>query len=187
MDELENMKAMWSDLNQRISVLEVENRELARKIIKEKYSSARERLIRKYYSFMVVEAIMIIFMSLFLIYNPQINEKYRIAALISWDVFFLFEFLADSYLLYQIKNIKIFSSNINEVAKRAADNWKLHKILILIGLPLAIGVIIIFALAIDANEFTIYGMFIGGLIGGIIGIYQLLKFKNNYKQLQLND
>ena len=187
MDELENMKEMWLELNKKISVLETENRNLARRVMNHKFTSARERLINKYIAFIVVEIIMIVYMSLFFIFNPLVNEKYRLITLIYWDLFFIFEVFFDGFLLYQIKSINIFSSAINDVAKRAASNWKLHKIGILIGLPLAFGAIILFALALDANEFTIYGMFIGGIIGGAIGVNQLIKFKNYYKQLQSED
>ena len=126
-------------------------------------------------------------MTLFFIFNPLINEKYRIWALVYWDVFFAGEAIFDFYLLYQIKKIDVYTSTIKEVASQAASNWKLHKIGILAGLPLAFGAAILFALAVNANEFTILGMIFGGTIGAIIGFSQLLKFKNYYKLLQLND
>lgn len=184
MDNLNDMKTMWMELNEKVSALEAENKNLARKMINEKYKSAKERLINKYNAFIWIEAIMIFFMTLFFLYNPQVNEKYRIITLIYWDVFFLIEVIFDCYLLNRIKSVNVYSSSINEVAKKATDNWELHKKGVIIGLPLAFGAVILVSLALNANEFTIYGIILGGVIGVAIGINQLLKFRKYYMLLQ---
>lgn len=187
MDNIEDFKIMWQELNQRISCLENDNKYLIRQIRETKYKSTQEKLVRKYWAFIVVELIMIIFMSFFFLFNPLLIEKYRIPALIYWVIFFIIEALFDLFLLFRIKDIDIYNSTINEVAERSATNWKLHKIGIVLGLPLACGAILLFALAVDANQFTIFGMIFGGVIGFLIGIYQLIKFKNYYKLLQVKD
>lgn len=187
MENIDDMKIMWQALNDRLDHLENENRMLMHRIMKSDHNTARERLQSKYFGFIVIECIMIIFITLFLIFNPLVNEKYRIATLIYWDVFFLLEIGFDTFLLVRLKRIDIYTASLKEVAKRAAENWKLHKLGIIIGLPLAFGAIILFALALNANEFTIYGMIVGGIIGAAIGLNQLLKFKNNYKLLQVSE
>ncbi|MCH5242024.1 MAG: hypothetical protein J1F67_06330 [Muribaculaceae bacterium] len=187
MDNIEDLKIMWQDLNQRLSHLESENRMLMQNIMKTNYKTTQEKLVNKYGVFIAVEFIMICFMTLFFIFNPEVNEKYRISALIYWDAFFMIEVLFDFYLLYRIKTMDVFNSTIKDVASRAASNWRLHKMGIVIGLPLAFGAILLFALALNANEFTIMGMIVGGLIGFIIGIQQLLKFRSYYNLLQTND
>ena len=187
MENIEDFKIMWQDLNQRISCLENDNRKLIRQIRETNYKTTQEKLVRKYWGFIAVEVIMIFFMSFFFLYNPFLIEKYRIPALIYWVAYFVIASLFDLYLLYRIKGIDIYTSTINEVAARSAANWKLHKIGIVIGLPLAFGAILLFALAVDANQFTIFGMIFGGFVGFIIGICQLIKFKNYYKLLQVKD
>lgn len=187
MDQFENMKSLWADLNTRINALEAENRNLARKIMNDKYRSARDKLIKKYYGFISIELIMIIFMSNFFIFNPHINEKYRFASFVYWMIFFLIEVILDSILLYRIKKVNIYTSSIKDISKQAASNWKIHKLAIVVGLPLAFGAIVLFALALNANEFIVYGMIIGVFIGALIGIQQLVKFKGYYKQLYQTD
>lgn len=187
MENIEDFKIMWQELNQRISYLENDNRNLIRQMRETNYKTTQEKLVRKYCCFIVVEVIMILFMSIFFLYNPLLIEKYRMPALIYWVIFFTIEALFDLFLLFRIKEIDIYTSTIKEVAARSAANWKLHKIGIFIGLPLAFGAILLFALAVDANKFTIFGMIFGGVIGFIIGIYQLIKFKNYYKLLQVKD
>ena len=187
MENIEDFKIMWQDLNLRLTHVENENKRLMQNIMKAKYKNTQEKLVRKYWCFIAVEVFMICYMSFFFIFNPLINEKYRILSLVYWDLFFVIEVFFDSYLLYQMKKIDIYNSTIQDVANKAANNWKLHKIGIAIGLPLAFGAILLFALAVNANEFVIYGMIVGGVIGLIIGISQLLKFKNYYNMLQIKD
>lgn len=187
MEDLNDMKIMWQNLNDRLVNLENENKMLMRRIMMSDYHTAQEKLEYKYIGFIVVECIMILFTSLFLILNPHVNETYRIPTLIYWDVFFLGEVIFDSFLLFKLKNIDVYTSSLKEVARKAAANWRLHKLGILFGLPVAIGAIIMFALAMNANEFTILGMLFGGIIGVVIGLSQLMKFKNYYHLLQVSD
>ena len=187
MENLEDLKIMWKDINLRLSHLENENKMLIQNIKKTNYKTTQDKLKRKYGNFILVEFVMICFMTLFFIFDPLINEKYRIITLVYWDMFFLLELGIDAYLLYQVKKIDIFNSSIKEVAARAAENWKLHKIAIAISLPIALGAVLLFALAVNVNKFIIAGMMVGGLIGLTIGIQQLLRFKNYYKLLQADD
>ena len=187
MEDLQDMKAMWQELNERVSQLEAENRRLAKKVVDKGFKSARERLMRKYKMFICVECIFMFWMSLFLLFNPLIVEKYRIITMIYWTIFFLGEAAVDFYLLCRVKKIDVFHSTVNKISREAAQAWKIHKIAVFIGLPLAIGAIILYAFALDANKFTIYGMIVGGMVGLIIGGNQLLKFMKYYRQLQSDE
>ncbi|MCH5240107.1 MAG: hypothetical protein J1F38_07780 [Muribaculaceae bacterium] len=187
MDELCNMKAMWVELNERVSSLEEENRKLARKVINQNFKSTQEKLVRKYSIFIALSLIMVLYMPLFVCFSPFLVEKYKLATIIYWVLFFLLEAGVDIYLRYRISNIDIYKSSISDIAKLAAQNWRIHKIGILIGVPLAFGAVILFGLLLDANIFLIYGMIVGGVIGFIVGLSQLKKFYENYKFLQSQD
>ena len=184
MEDLKDIKLMWQELNNRLSFLEEENQRMMKSVMATNYRSTQEKLTQKYLGFIFVEVLMIGFMSLFFLFNPEVNERFRIPALVYWDVLFVIEVWFDLYLMLKIKTINIYESSISEVAKRAAKNWKIHKIGIIVLLPLAFGAIFLFALALDANEYVILGMIFGGVIGMIIGIGQLMKFRNYYKLLQ---
>ena len=187
MDNLEDMKLMWQELNNRVSHLEEENKVLMQRVMRSDYKTAQEKLVAKYWMFIIWATFMIILMTCFLLLNPFVNETYRIATVIYWDVFFMIEIILDGYLLARIKKLDIYNTPVKEVAKTAAHNWKMHKIGLVVGLPLAFGAIILYALALNANKFTIFGMCVGGCIGALIGTRQLIKFKNYYKFLQVND
>lgn len=187
MEDLENIKNMWIELNGRISALEEDNKRLARKVTSEKFKNLQEKLVAKYRNFIIVEAIMIIYVVLFIFFNPLVLEKYRWITSIYWLVFFSGEILVDLYLMNRVKQMDIYLSSVRNITRQAAENWKFHKIAIAVGFPVAIGAIVLFALAMDANEFVYFGMTVGFMVGLVIGICQLMKFKKYYRLLQTSE
>lgn len=187
MENLEDMKEMWIELNNRMTALEEENRRLARKVMDEKYKNITEKLVRKYRIFIALACIMIIYFYGFIFFNPLVNEKYRLLTTIYMICFFALCAAVDSYLLYKVKEIDIYGSNVREITRIAANNWKIHKIFLMVGMPLAIGAIVLMALALNANEFVSLGMVVGGVVGFLIGFKQLMRFREYYRLLQTQD
>lgn len=187
MENFEDMKEMWIELNNRMTALEEENRRLAKRVTDEKYRNIKEKLVRKYKIFIAVACIMIIYIYCFLFFNPLVNEKYRLLATIYMICFFALCAAVDSYLMYKIKELDIYNSNVRDITRIAAKNWKIHKIFLVTGLPLAIGAIVLLALALNANEFVYLGMIVGGIVGFLIGFKQLMKFRDYYRLLQIQD
>ena len=178
------MKAMWTEMNSRLEALEEENRQMARRIINSNHKTAKDRLEKKYVTFIIIEFLMLAYIFFFIFQNPFVVEKYRLITVIYWTLFFLLEIGIDSFLYFQLKNLDIYGSSVTEISKVARRNWKIHKIAIAIGIPIAIGAVILFALALDANEYTIFGMIFGAIIGLIIGLRQLFRFMKYYRNLQ---
>lgn len=187
MENIDDMKAMWIELNNRLSVLEEDNRRMAKDVMRNKYKTVQEKLISKYQMFIFIACVMLAFTILFIGFTPSAVEKYRIPVMIYWCIFFLFEGCIDMYLMFRLKEIDIYNSTVKEIATRAAANWRIHKIAILIGLPLALGALVLYALLLDANIVMIIGMIAGGVIGLLIGMRQLLKFMKYYHLLQTED
>ena len=161
MDNLEDMKALWVDLNNRITALEEENRRMARDLSQSRRQNAQERLVKKYKMFIIVAFIMIFYTLFFIGFNNMVVEKYRLITMIYWILFFAFEAGVDFYLMQKVKGIDIYNSPVSRIAKQARENWRLHKIAIMVGLPLAIGAVILFGLLLNADRFVIYGMIAG--------------------------
>ena len=184
MENIQDFKEMWNTLNERLARVEDENRKMAREIRYGKHKTAQEKLIRKYRGFIIVEAVMIIAVTLFITNNPFVNEKYRLLTLLYWVGFFLLEVIVDFYLMMKVSNMNLHTATVTQISNYAKQCWKIHKIFIIIGLPLAIGAIILFALLMDADKFVIAGMICGGVIGVLIGLNQLREFIRCYKVLQ---
>lgn len=187
MDELNDMKNLWRELNERISALEEDNRRLARKVMNENFKTVQEKLIRKYTFFIIIAVVMIFYMWIFVWFNPDVVEKYKVVTSVYWSVFFILEAGIDFYLRHQVKQIDIYNSSVKDIALQAAKNWRVHKIAVFCGIPVAIGAVILFGLLLNADMFVIYCMIAGGMIGLLVGIRQLKKFYENYRILQTEE
>ena len=183
MEDINDMKKMWSELNNRLNRLEEENLKLAQEIMLNKLKSSQEKLVSRYKTFIILGLIMAILFPLMILKNPLIENKYRLITTIYWFIFFVSEILLDYYLMFRIKEINVNNSTIKQISHQALQTWKIHKTGILIGLPVAFGALYLFALCFNANQYTIMGMLLGIIIGGLIGFRELRRFHAYYKIL----
>lgn len=183
MNNIDDMMTMWKEMDSKLTSLVEDNRRLANEIKKNKVKGNQEKLIRKYRAFIIMEALCIPMMFLVLGINPEVVEKYRWPALIYFVCFFLMEICIDGYLLYKLYSIDIYNDSIIEISRQARANWKTHKIAVLIGIPVAIGAVILFCMAIGGNSAMLWGVFVGGAIGLGIGLNEFFKFMKNYREM----
>lgn len=187
MNYIEDMMAMWRSMDSKLTALVDENRRLAEEVKKNKLRSSQEKLMRKYRAFIILEAVCIPLMCLAIGVNPLVVSQFRWLALIYFVCFFLLEIFIDSYLLYKLNSIDIYTDSINDIARQARENWKTHKIAVLIGIPLAIGGVVLFCLAMGGDKSAMWGVFVGAAIGIGIGINEFFKFMKNYKAMTRKD
>lgn len=186
MNNMDDMMAMWKDMDSKLTSLVEENKKLADEIKKTKLRSSLEKLMRKYRAFIILEAVCIPLMFFLLAFNPLVINQYRWAALIYFVCFFLLEICVDGYLLYRLSGIDIYNDSITEISRLARTNWKIHKLAVLIGIPIAIGAVALFCLAMGGDMSLLWGVFVGGAIGIGIGLNEFFKFMKNYKTLAPN-
>ena len=186
MENLDEIKALWTDLNSRMSVLEEENRRLMNIVKNDKFKSIRQRLLSRYRTFIIVATCSAIFFPAFILLNPLIVDKYRVVTAVYWCLFMLAAAAVDFYLYSNVRKMDVYNATFTEMTKISAQNWKIHKLWIITGMPVAFGAVILWGLAMDADNFVILCMIIGGVVGGIIGGLQLRKFWNDYKLLSNN-
>ena len=183
MNNIDDMMVMWKQMDSKLSSLVEENRRLADEIQKNKLRSSQEKLTRKYRAFIIMEAACIPLMFFVLGVNPLVVNQYRWPALIYFVCFFLMEIGIDGYLLYKLNSIDIYNDPITDISRQARANWKTHKIAVLIGIPIAIGAVILFCLALGGDTAMLWGVFVGGVIGLGIGLNEFFKFMKNYKAM----
>lgn len=183
MEKIDEMMVMWKEMDSKLSSLIEENKRLANEIKKNKAKSNQEKLIRKYRTFIILEAVCIPLMVILLGLNPEVVEKYRWPALIYFVCFFLLEICIDGYLLSKLNGIDIYNDSIVDISRQARANWKTHQLAVLIGIPIAIGAVVLFCMAIGGNPATLWGVFVGGVIGLGIGTNEFFKFRKNYKEM----
>lgn len=183
MNNIDDMMVMWKEMDRKLSSLLEENRKLTDEIKKNKLISSKEKLTRKYRSFIIMEAVCIPLMFFLLGVNPIVVNQYRWPALIYFVCFFLLEIGLDGYLLYKLKSIDIYNDSIVEISRQARANWRTHKIAVLIGIPVAIGAVVLFCLAMGSEVSMLWGVFIGGVIGLGIGMNEFFKFMKSYRAM----
>ena len=183
MNEINDMMTMWKEMNCKLSTLIEENRRLADEVKKNGLQSSREKLIRKYRAFIIMEAVCIPLMFILLGVNPMVDGRYRWAALIYFICFFLMEICIDGYLLYKLYGMDIYNDSVSEISRMARTNWKIHKIAVLVGIPVAVGAVILFCLAMGGQKDVLLGICVGGAIGVGIGLNEFFKFMKNYKTM----
>lgn len=183
MNNIDDMMSIWREMDNKLSSLIAENRRLADEIQKNKLQGSREKLMRKYRAFIIMEAICIPLIFVVLYVNPLVINQYRWPALIYFVCFFLLEIGVDGYLLHKLNTIDIYNDSIIDISRSAKENWKIHKIAVLIGIPVAIGAVILFCLALGGDMALLWGVFVGGAIGLGIGLNEFFKFMKNYKEM----
>ena len=183
MNNVDDMMAMWKEMDNKLSSLVEENRRLADEIKKNNLRSSQEKLSRKYRAFIIMEAVCIPLMFVVLGINPLVVNQYRWPALIYFVCFFLLGIGIDGYLLYKLNCIDIYHNSIIEISKQARANWNIHKIAVLIGIPIAIGAVVLCFLAFGSNISMLWGVLVGGAIGLGIGLNEFFKFMKNYKAM----
>lgn len=184
MEEFTDIKNMWKQLNDRLEAVEEENRRLAREVQCGRYRSAKEKLISKYRKFIFLEIFLICVIVVFIGFNPQVVERYRVVTIIYWIVFCIAEAALDFYLLRNVKKIDIYNSGVETIAHQAARNWKIQKLGVIIAMPAAIGLVVLYGLCLGAEPWVWYGLGIGMIIGLAIGFTQLRQFLLQYRALQ---
>ena len=113
----------------------------------------------------------------------MIDGRYKWITAIYWALFFLGELILDFYLMMQVEDIDVYKSTVVEISKKALKNWKIHKIGIMVGLPLAFVAICLYALAMGLEQYSILGMICGAFIGLLIGLREFRQFRFYYKNL----
>lgn len=183
-NDLEEMKAMWNDLDQRVRALEENS--AAKSCISgyNKIRTAREKLIAKYRSFTFLSLLMIVYFPLLFWNLPVSAESYRIPVIIYCTLFFLFEASVDTFLMLRIKSLDVYNSTVSEIARKSAQCWKIHKMAVIAGIPLAAGAFILIFLLMNANLYALLGMITGGLVGLALAIRHLRRIMHYYRLLQ---
>lgn len=187
MDNIQELKDMWTKLNGRLDRVESENQRLANEIKRSNYKTVRERLISRYWRFVYVAAVMILFISVFISTDEHIDDRYRWYTLGYWIFYLCGALFLDLYLIYGLKGIDVYNESVMEISSKARRNWRIHKLGIIAGMPLAIGLMILYALSLGAETPIVLAMLCGVVIGLAIGFRQLREFWKGYRELQRCD
>ena len=97
--------------------------------------------------------------------------------------YFLLAALMDLFLMRELKAINLNTMSVSTVCKLVAKSKKIHHRCMAILIPICAIILALMISAFVSNTYMIVGMSVGAVIGLAIGIFQYLKFMDDYKVL----
>lgn len=173
----ENFKKDWADIRfSSVSQNEINT------IIQGRRLSSLDNLALRYKRFSII-GLLGIFWSIFWGFSHLLPENGRWSLPICYGLYFLLCSVMDRWLYYGISSIDCVTMNVNEVMRRALFYRKRHLQFIAILLPLAIGLIGFTAYVYSFDHYFIYGIVSGAIIGVAIGLFALMRFLEDYRNI----
>lgn len=185
-NDLDQLKEMWSDLNRRVERLENQTLEEGRKVASGKITTAREDLASRYKRFMIIGFVMGIFFPSFLIMSPTDFfpdgfMKYVASAL--FFSYFITAAIMDSYLYNEVRSMDLAMMTVSQVIHKARTLKRRHHIFMIILIPFAVITLAVFAIPLLDDSFIIAGMITGGVVGLCIGLRQYFRMMRDYRDM----
>ncbi len=185
-NDLDQLKEMWSDLNRRVERLENQTLEEGRKVASGKITTAREDLATRYKRFMIIGFVMGIFFPLFLIMSPTDffpdgTMKYVASAL--FFSYFITAAVMDSFLYNEVRSMDLAMMTVSQVIHKARTLKRRHHIFMIILIPFAVITLAVFAIPLLDDPFIIAGMITGGVVGLCIGLRQYFRMMRDYREM----
>ena len=185
-DDLDQLKKMWGDLNRRVERLENQTLEVGRKVTSGKITTACEDLASRYKRFMIIGFLMGVTFPIFQILSPTTifldgTMKYVSAAL--FFLYFITAAVMDSYLYNEVKSIDLAMMTVNQVIDKARTLKRRHHMFMIILIPFAVVTLTVFAIPLLDEPVMMAGMIAGGAVGLFIGLRQYFRMMRDYREM----
>ncbi len=101
--------------------------------------------------------------------------------------YFLTGALMDTYLFRGIRSINIYKEGVAEVARQTRHYRRRHLQFMAILIPWMLLILVLMCCAFLPNEYMLWGIAFGFIVGLAIGLRQFFKFMEEYKELSAED
>lgn len=177
----DNIKRDWNET----SVKGYNNPDIIKAIMAGKRKSALERLAERYRAFCTIGFLCAGSMP-WLLGRPGILPDFqgKSLMLIGFALYFLLCGFMDLWLYRGIKSIDVATLTVKAVIDKSLYFRKRHLQFVAILLPLAFIIVaaMIYGSQSEGEE-VIWGMIVGGVCGGAVGIRQFRKFMADYREI----
>ncbi len=99
------------------------------------------------------------------------------------SIYFLSAALTDRWFVKGISSINLNEMTVSEVWRKAYYYRKKHLQSVMVFLPMAIFLIGWMVLLLSDAKFFFYGVFLGGCLGVVIGVFNFKKFMQEYREV----
>lgn len=184
-DNLNELKEMWNELNNRLSRLEEATIEEGRRVSRENIRSAQEDLAMTYKRFTIIGFTMAAIMPIMFgvpdsIFNYP-TMTYRVIVSLSMCAYFLTCALMDFYLFRRVNDMDLAVMPVSVIRETALRLKKKHHIFMMILIPIAICVLFLMTYPIISEIWI--AVLVGAVVGLAIGLSMYFKMMNDYKQI----
>lgn len=177
----ENIKKTWHEIGNR---LQTPNDSEIETIRMQKKGTALEQLVNKYKRFSIFGLVMIAVSLNWFSLGERMgmgNEKYLLTLI--YAVYFATSSCIDYWLYRGVRTIDCYTMSVSEVMEKAMYYKKKHLQSIIIMIPFMLIVLGYSVYCCVDNEYFLFGMAFGAILGGVIGYRQYIDFMQQYKIL----
>lgn len=177
--DIEEIKRRLDSLDERLGRLENKSdmRVDIAGIERGSIQSAQERLVRRYRMFALIGLLMC----------PVVGILYRnimpLLPRVMFAGFFLVASMMDFYLWKGVKSINCSTMGVATVAEKARFYRKMHHVFMAVLVVLMVPVLGTLVRAFAGDEYMIWGMVAGGVLGFAIGVRMYLNMMREYRTL----
>ena len=180
--ELDDLKATWQDINRRLEKNEIMNRQIIEKMIVSRTSSAYDRLMR--YEKRIL--ILCIFCMIYFLW-PLILDIFGIYVIVLTEFIMIYCVLEQLYKIRLLKKMNLTTDSVYDVISRTLHYQKITMNAMKIGTFIIITVFIIACsfgvLTNPENNFILWGVYAGAIVGLILGLSTFNKHKKDIDEL----
>lgn len=146
-------------------------------VISGRITSARDRLIKRYRMMALVIAPLGIVCTCFQ------HGKLPTWGIILIVLFFLLAAVMDLYLSHGISSIDPSTQGVDQVARAAGYYKRRHHLFQAILIPMAIGIISLYFMAYQADQYMVWGLIAGIGVGLIAGLAVYFEMMRDYRDM----
>ena len=180
--ELDDLKATWQDINRRLEKNEIMNRQIIEKMIVSRTSSAYDRLMR--YEKRIL--ILCIFCMIYFLW-PLILDIFGIYVIALAEFILIYCALEQLYKIRLLKKMNLTTDSVYDVISRTLHYQKITMNTMKIGTFIITPVFIIACcfgvLTNPENNFILWSVFAGAILGLILGLSMFNKHKKDINEL----
>ena len=186
LNNLDDIKRQWRQTNAPLDSLTRDTVEMSRRAMLRR-GSAQDALRRQYRRMSILAGVGLAMWLCITFASDMLMVHTRVWVALAATVFFSLCAGIDLYLMEAVSRIDIATWGVSRVALEGHRLLRIHKLSILLLLPLALGLafslVCSFDVPDDERRTLIGGVIAGGAIGIIIGIIILLRFLRLYRRL----
>lgn len=154
--------------------------------------TALQQLIGRYKRFSRISLIMTCYMPFYIFQllrnNTTATPLWLITAVSAFMMIYcLTASVMENWLSKGLSSINIADMPVVEVCNRALYYRKRHFQFIAVLLPMCLILLVLLAWLLSSNQYIVYGIATGAVIGIVIGLFVLNKFLKEYKNLTTDE